>query len=382
MKCSYCGAPIEKGRLFCLNCGEEIQWVPEYNAISTYRSKTENSTSDTKSTYPPVKTQKKDTEALSSEPKPKRKKSRFVIGIVFMVLCVCILFGVKYYMDQKNYNSFEYQLNMAETDFSNRSYESAYEYIDRAIHLNSDSVDAALLKAQILMGLEKPNEAIAVLLDMIEKFSDNINLYSQLIRIYESQDAPEKIKELLAACQEESVLERFDSYIANKPVLSLPSGEYEELLTVELYSPDGEDSEIYYTTDGSVPDQNSSRYFTGIELPEGTTQIKAVTVNKNGITSEYTEATYQVTLLPPDPPKISPTSGDFTKEMDTKIYIIVPNGCTAYYAFDKEPTTSSTEYTGPIEMLDGEHAFHAILVDSHGKQSEVGSASYNLVEEE
>lgn len=380
MKCSYCGAPVEKGRLFCMNCGEEIQWVPEYHAIGTYRSQTENSTADKKITYSSVKKPKEDTEV--SSPKPKRKKSPFIIGIILMVLCVCILFGVKYYMDQKNYNSFEYQMNMAETDYSNRAYDTAYEYIDRAIMLDSESIDAVLLKAQILMGLSKQNEAIAVLLDLIEDYPDNVSAYTHLIRIYESQDSGQKIKELLAACQEESILERFSGYIASKPVFSFPSGDYEELLTVELYSPDGEDSEIYYTTDGSTPDQDSDRYVSGIDITEGTTQIKAVTVNKKGITSDLTEGTYHVTLLPPDPPKISPSSGEFTKAMDTKIYVIVPSGCTAYYAFDEEPTTASTVYSGPIEMLDGEHTFQAILIDSHGKQSDVGSASYILVEEE
>ena len=33
MKCSNCGEPIEEGRLFCLHCGQEVQWVPDYDSF-------------------------------------------------------------------------------------------------------------------------------------------------------------------------------------------------------------------------------------------------------------------------------------------------------------------------------------------------------------
>ena len=36
MKCSNCGKPVEEGRLFCMNCGQEIQWVPDYDSFGNY----------------------------------------------------------------------------------------------------------------------------------------------------------------------------------------------------------------------------------------------------------------------------------------------------------------------------------------------------------
>lgn len=36
MKCSNCGAPIEEGRLFCMNCGQEVQWVPDYDSFGSF----------------------------------------------------------------------------------------------------------------------------------------------------------------------------------------------------------------------------------------------------------------------------------------------------------------------------------------------------------
>ena len=41
MKCSNCGEPVEEGRLFCLNCGQEIQWVPDYDSFGTFMEQQE-----------------------------------------------------------------------------------------------------------------------------------------------------------------------------------------------------------------------------------------------------------------------------------------------------------------------------------------------------
>ncbi|MFR3413202.1 MAG: hypothetical protein ACLTS1_12450 [Coprococcus sp.] len=67
--------------------------------------------------------------------------------------------------------------------------------------------------------------------------------------------------------------------------------------------------------------------------------------------------------------------------MDTNIYIIVPKGCRAYYAFDKKPTIADELYQEdqPVKMLKGTHTFYTILVDEHNKVSSPGSAqSTNL----
>ena len=68
--------------------------------------------------------------------------------------------------------------------------------------------------------------------------------------------------------------------------------------------------------------------------------------------------------------------------MDTNIYIIVPKGCRAYYAFDKKPTIADELYQEdqPVKMLKGTHTFYAILVDEQNKVSSPGRAIYKLTE--
>ena len=125
-------------------------------------------------------------------------------------------------------------------------------------------------------------------------------------------------------------------------------------------------------------------YTESISLNDGTTTVKAIVINAKGIASDIVTNRYNITLTPPDSPRISPSSGKFTTDMDTRIYIIVPDGCKAYYAFDKKPTIGDEAYDlgQPVEMKMGTHTFYAILVDENGKVSYPGSAIYTLSDPE
>ena len=388
MKCTYCGAPIEEGRIFCLKCGEEIVWVPEYDAIGTYRTQSEREVMEA-ARRAVENDQKRQDEAVAAEAelaaikKKKRRKWIWItVLIVFLLLGVGVYFGVKYYIDQRNNNSFEYQHQAAQIEYDNREYDLAKNYIDRALELDSDSVDAIFMKSDILLGQGHRGDAAQVLLDLVAKRPDNIEAYGRIIKIYEDGQQPGEIKELLAKCQESMVLEHYNEYIVEKPVINLPSGEYNELSQVEIYPHRGVAENVYYTLDESEPTAESTLYTKAINMGEGVTVLKVIAINDKNISSDIVEMTYFIELLPPEPPVISPASGEFTTETDNKIHVDVPDGCTAYYAFDERPTTSSTQYTQNIDMLEGQHTFYAILVDKNGKQSEPGTAIYNLTGDE
>ena len=107
--------------------------------------------------------------------------------------------------------------------------------------------------------------------------------------------------------------------------------------------------------------------------------VKAMSVNGKGIKSDVVSSTYTISVAAPAPPKITPSSGSYTTSMtNTKIYVIVPDGCEAYYSFDKPATVESTPYKEPVDMKEGEHTFYAILVNRYGKVSLSGSATYIL----
>lgn len=80
------------------------------------------------------------------------------------------------------------------------------------------------------------------------------------------------------------------------PVFLLEPGQYEGQQTLELKT-DKPENTIYYTTDGSNPDEKSIKYTEPISLNNGATTVKAVAVN-GAATSKIVEAQYTVTLKP------------------------------------------------------------------------------------
>lgn len=379
MKCSNCGATVEEGKLFCPNCGQELQWVPDYNSMGNYmdqeRLKKEKEEKERAAAI------KKRNAAAAIERRRKKKRRNITLlatAIVIMVVAIAAIL-LRLHTSNKNYNDFDYQMRMADTAFSNHKYEESYEYVERAVSLDDSSADARLLMAQILVKLEKNAQAEKTLLDLIAQDPDNVTAYGQLIKLYAADEKTDEIKTLLDGCENEDVLDKYSGYISDPPVFSLQGTEYSEAQSLQLLSK-SEGASIYYTTDGTDPTKDSTLYNGPITLEEGSTTVKAIVINGKGISSDITEKTYMITYEAPDPPQISPSSGKFTTDMDTSIYIIVPEGCKAYYSFDEKPTLQSDLYDEdePVKMLKGTHTFYAILVDEHNKISAPGSAQYTL----
>ena len=87
----------------------------------------------------------------------------------------------------------------------------------------------------------------------------------------------------------------FDDYEVGEPIISPLSGQYDDYITVVIYSIAGND--IYYTTDGTVPDKEN-----GIPYPQGgiplnhtgNFEINAVCCNEKGIYSDIVTEEYQI----------------------------------------------------------------------------------------
>lgn len=367
MKCIKCGQEIEAGKLYCPVCGKEVQLVPDYAPLGNIFLEAENIEKN-KEKEEAEKVQKKKQETI----KKKKMKLIIIISVVASVLLIALI--SKLLLDTKNNNSFSYQLSKAEIAYSNSEYSKAKNYVNRAIELNSTSLDANLLLALLLVEEKNSESAIEILLNLIQNYPNSKAAYGQLIHLYDKLEKEAEIKVLLDSCQEESILKMFQQYIAPEPIAGLSSGSYNYLPKIDFYVPD--ESSIYYTIDGSEPTKESTPYTGPIPLKEGSFTVKAISINKKNMQSNVAQYEYQIELPPPETPNISPSSGQF--QTNTKIIISVPDGCKAYYAFDKEPTIESTLYTEPINMPEGEHILKAILVNEMGKESYVASETYVL----
>ena len=210
-------------------------------------------------------------------------------------------------------------------------------------------------------------------LTAIESQKSNADLYKAAIQFYVDSDQTKKISELLDGCPD-SVLAEVKEYVSDPPKFSLEEGTYEEVQQVSLTS-DGD--KIYYTVNGTNPTTSDTEYKEPILLNEGSNEVRAISVNKKGIPSVVAIKTYVIDIPVADAPAVSPSTGQYDRQME--ITIQVPEGYKAYYTLDNtDPTESSTLYTGPIKMPQGQTIFSAVLVNGQGKMTQITKRNYVL----
>ena len=379
MNCKYCGHKLGDDAAYCPSCGREVRLVADYQVFGDSLTSEKPADKDSRKKKITV-SQDEIARAIrhEREEKKRKKKQKQRIAIIVTVVIVIAAAGIGWRMHRTyiEEHSLEYQLSAAESAFSNGKYDAAYDAVQKAIDLDDTSADAWLLKADILYAQKEYDKAESVLKKLISLYPENTTAYSTLIRIYETNQKQDKIADLFASCTDLTIRDKFSAYICNAPTADPESGSYSDYVNVTLTA--DEDAKIYYTTDGTLPSrENGSLYSEPIALEEGSTTLKAVAINAKNITSDLVTLSYSVLYPVPDTPKIAPSSGKFTAGMDTTIQVIVPDGCTAYYAFDKKPTEKTgKKYTGPVEMPDGEHTFYAVLINAYGKSSYAASAVY------
>ena len=126
-------------------------------------------------------------------------------------------------------------------------------------------------------------------------------------------------------------------YMANPPEFDVPEGTYYEVQNVKLIANSA--GTIYYTTDGTAPDENSAVYTAPIPLESGEYKIQALFVNQYGIASSPSSASYYIDIQKPQAPAVQPLSG--TYDRPALVSVEVPEGCQVYYTTDRtEPGIS------------------------------------------
>lgn len=173
------------------------------------------------------------------------------------------------------------------------------------------------------------------------------------------------------------------TYIMNIPIpqtvtANLPEGVYTTDQSVELCSPDGYD--VFYTTDGKDPNEKAQKYRQPISLSDGTTLLKAVAIDEDGVAGEIFTAKYVLELPVPEMVSVSLPGGVY-HQLQT-VELSVPGENKIYYTLDGgHPSVLSPNtflYEGPISLDFGKTTLVAVAVNEYGKESNEVSAVYRI----
>lgn len=390
MVCPKCGCEWKEGHLYCDSCGMEIQMVPDFEpeiensiteTLSTVAEEIEGSNS-VESQFKESNLQNRDT-VDSNAPKEngffRDSARRGLLPIMFITFCAVavtvIVAGVMLY----HRYSPAYQIQRAKKLADAGNYELAVTFLDEARKLDPENADTALLEAEYLLRLEDQDRALTILLEVVDRahleYADKERVFENIIRIYNEREEYEKINRFLVSSGDMEIQNHFQQYMAMAPEFGYESGTYEEVLLLRMSA--NTSGTIYYTTDGSMPDEHSNVYTAPLVLETGEFQIFAIFVNDYGIKSELTRGWFVINLTVPDPPQISLTSGDY--KLPSMIEAEASEGCTIYYTTDGQtPTKDSLQYTAPIFMPLGRTNYKFIAVSEEGVSSEVISRSYSF----
>ena len=417
MICPKCGTEIKEGYLYCQKCGEEVIMVPDYEVeleagIEETISEVAEMMADTivveakepdagiyaDSTGKPDFDE--DVQGLSQEPAGKRVDHgsvsdgnifvRFISrmtnrksvgpGIVIaaaIVLGLVLVFGIlKITRTVQDYYDFDFQYEKARSEFADGDYEAVVSTARHVVSLRPAEEKPRLLLADSYFKLEKYDEAIAVLTDLLKDFPQDQTIYERLIANYETEGDIDSIIRLSGQAGNAAISALFDDYVSDAPEFSVDSGSYFEPQSVRLMSSKG--GTIYYTVDGSEPDKNSEVYTTPIRIDEGETVLSAIHINEKGIASEVIQKTYTVKIIATEVPQVITEGGDYT--VPKLIKVKSPQSGTIYYTTDgTDPELSnSKEYEQPLPMPLGKSEYRFAIISDSGVSSEVVTVKYNL----
>ena len=371
MVCPKCNKELKEGHLYCEYCGTEIQIVPDFDPeIDERISVTLSEVAEELSSSNMVETGHKQVHSRKRKFRPGRKVIfAFLIGL--FVISLAVIAAVNF----SRYYSYEYQYAKAQHEYENGSYELSIQTARHAGTLNTEEEKTKLLLADDYYALQKYDESIAVLMEIIDLFPGDLNIYERLVANYEAKGDNKAIGELIKNSGDTAIAARFSAYVSVPPQFSLEEGTYYEPETLRLMA--NGNGTVYYTLNGETPNENSRVYKTAIFLEEGTTVVSAVYMNEKGIISESVQRTYTIELKVPDAPELLTNGGKY--DAPVLIRVEEPEEGIVYYTDDgTEPTIDSNIYTLPIPMPLGSSEYKFAVISKDGVASQTIDAKYNL----
>lgn len=380
MKCPECGNEIHDGHLICEVCGYEIQIVPDFepdiepqidnNIVGDALGDTVVSEGDFTTTQDLL-----DTTSHVALPELIRHRVLIILctGLAILIIIILAIWGIRRAADP------DHQLNRARNLAARGKYEDAVSALENLYVSQPDNSEILYLESDYYMELGKTDLAVDTLKRMIssDRYSaDEVySAYDRLINIYAESGDYDSIAALLAECKYSEITLAYQNYVAFPPVFSYEEGTYDNAIRLKISA--NTSGTVYYTLDGSVPNESSPRYDSPIVLDHGEYLVSAIFINQYGIVSDMVTGKYDISNNIPEAPVVNADSGDYHSPVLIKVE--VPEGAKVYYTTDRSvPTVDSVQYIDPIPMPVKYSNFNFAAITEDGLTSEVVVRSYSL----
>lgn len=418
IKCPKCNNEIDEEKVYCSVCGYDIQMVPDFDArieiemdeaLSSLLKDinldelSEEEVANISKTYDMAATRemkerilrdvtgrlqnvkKQEQEATPSEPVakesiisklPAKVKShiKWVIAAVVIIVIAGIISLTSGVI--RTSISTDDMLEKAETAIDKENQEQAMAYLNDALAQEPDNMQAYLLMGRAYLLTDDVENANLYIKPAIAE--GNAEGYRILTEYYISKGEYQSIAAVLRNCTDEGILYEYGSYVANPPFFNMEEGEYQQ--SIELTLVNDRPGHIYYTMDGTEPDDNSSEYSKPIILDSGKYIIRAVFVNERGIKSESISKIYDIASTIPDEPAVVPQSGEYNSGQYIEVSVPENAEYKVYYTTDGTmPDENSLVYEGVLLMPVGKSSYKFAAIDETGKRSNITSVQYELI---
>ncbi|MBQ3392083.1 MAG: chitobiase/beta-hexosaminidase C-terminal domain-containing protein [Lachnospiraceae bacterium] len=226
-------------------------------------------------------------------------RKSIIPAVILFSAAVALAVGVFFYYSSRQ-NSREGMMHKAVQCAQEGDYRQAVTLLDRAVSIPHEGPPTNerlyLMKAEYLEKDGAYDEALSLAMRVMKNSALESQEYDEswqrIVSICTNTKSFEKLSMLLDGCEKESIRQDYAAFYCIAPRISEPSGNYYDAITVYLTSE--AQGSIFYTLDGSEPDEHSTLYSGNIVLPPGDYTLRAVLVNLYGVRSKPVSAEYHI----------------------------------------------------------------------------------------